>query len=289
MKCSHFLHALVAIVLSSCATQKGLVGNARHPETVTLTIKPEYPRPPLVPPDHRAFGMEKFGAFGALGGEVLVALGKYVVNKAGAAMEEYAKQFEAKYAAQSIQDLSNPNFTKLRGVFTRTVHFKDEATAKAACAEYGITEDHVRPTKTGFDIEALRLEFDVQPAHSGKSMRFMPTKLVYLAPKAYRLPPNMKDDPKLSFVFTVSEAVQGEDPVSHAAATEPIRIKPGMNDQHGSFATELSPSWIAMPLTGAFTVEVRALETGKGKEKIESLAKLLREWGGKAVDAAAAR
>lgn len=289
MKSSHFLPALAALALSSCATQKGLVGNDRPAETVSLYIRAEYPKPPLVSPDNRAFGLEKFGALGALGGEVLVAMGKYVVNKAGAAMEEYAKQFEAKYAAQSIQDLRDPNFTKLKGVFTRTVRFKDEASAKAACMEHGISEDHIRPAKTCFELEVLRLEFDVQPAHSKKSMRFIPTKLVYLAPKAYRLPPHMKDDPKLSFVFTVSEAVQGEDPVSHAAATEPIGIKPGATDQHVAFATELSPSWIATPLSGAFTIEVRALETGKGKEKIESMAKILREWGGKAVDAAAAR
>lgn len=278
--------ALPVLFLCSCAgpVKKGLTGTAKPGETSKLIVasEPSGRQPVGIEAQPRAMGI----AAGIASGLVTEAA-KAAVDLAGRKLEEYAKKFEASYSGKNIVQLGEGRKPAFECTFTRTVRFRSHAEAEQAIASYAHLSAHdIKQEGDVFQIEAMRYVFHMIPSRKEASVRFVPKELRFLAPKANQLDRPLKDEPKISFIITLREATQhsnGPAVNSFNVVSEPFGAQPGKENLVNKFSSNLASDWLPAPATDAFSIEVKALETGKGKEKVEKLAAILRKLGDKAA------
>jgi hypothetical protein len=224
---------------------------------------------------------EKLGAKETLGAVLLpvaAEIGKDLVRFAGKAgadeLRSVASQYEAAYDAKDVRSDFSQEVTMRVGykyLFHRQLIFSNETDA---CSELGVTHLLQLPTGTvnhvdgNIAVDVLQFRFIMRVAPGGRSMRFEPTRLVYIGSKAKIVDlPIIHDKADLAFVFKVNEAFE-LDGQQIERSSEPAQFKIAISRKNMANTFDgdgdkpfAATDWIPTPSTATFSLQVTALES----------------------------
>lgn len=260
------------LTLTSCGSflvKKGITGNLNPSEEIRLE------------PAERGGSNKAFDPFTTT---IILELGKAIVNLSANALENYGKKFEASYEATYLADSLNVPSSTTSWEFSRVLRYSDKSTAMSALTEAGIENpaQYIQVINSELcEVTAMTCTFDLIPSQTGKSLKLKNIKGKLTLPKANRLSRPLKDKNSIALIVTLREAVQ-----SQGTTTSTITLTPFEFEEKATSIVikDKNIDWVPTPSTGAYSLSVRALETGKGKAYSAKLAEWLKKIGGKGVE-----
>lgn len=220
-----------------------------------------------------------------LEGEIISAVGGFIVNASVKALENYGKKFEASYNKTLRCDEVSAVTTKRYISFQRILTFKTAEERKAFLTKSGHRAE-VYDDKNGVEFGLVAMEYQgvLVPSNSNKSLSLRNTSGHLSIPKARRLGGLLKDKPGVSITFIMREAAAGAG-TNTSTVIVPVKISEDGSTLVFEGSKEGS-DWIQSPASGSYSVQVTVQETGKGKAYADKAAALLKKLGDKGVEKA---
>lgn len=143
-------------------------------------------------------------------------------------------------------------------------------------------DKHIKVVNSNLaEVTAMTFQFELAPSASGESLKVQHLRGELVIPKAYRLTKPLKDKPELALTVTLKDSARGHGTTVSTIALPPIKLEGNDVVLH---IEDDQNDWIPAPVTGSYSITVRAFETGRGKAYAAKLAELLKKLGGKGVE-----